>query len=267
MASKPYQFITLTTDFGHFDGFVACVKGVILSYAPQVSIFDISHEVKPFDVQSTAWIINNTYSYFPKGTIHVVVVDPGVGTCRRPLLLVSDDHIFIGPDNGVFSYILENKEKWQAYILNKPEYYLQEPSATFHGRDIFAPVAGHIASGVKPKLLGAEIDLDTLVKFNVSEPLITEQSVIGEIIYIDRFGNLITNIPQDAVKPNTPVYINGKAAGTIGTTYGSVKVGQITALIGSHGYVEIGVNGGRGDLALGVGLGAQVLVQDMDQNP
>lgn len=267
MASQSYQFVTLTTDFGHFDGFVACVKGVILSYAPKVSIFDISHEVKPFDVQSTAWIIHNTYSYFPKGTIHVVVVDPGVGTCRRPLLLVSKDHIFIGPDNGVFSYVLEDKEKWQAFILNNPEYYLQEPSATFHGRDIFAPVAGHIATGVAPNLIGAPIDLDTLVRFSVSEPLITDQSVIGEITYIDRFGNLITNIDAASVKQDSPVFINGKSVGTIATTYGSVKVGQITALIGSHGYVEIGVNGGRGDLALGVGLGAQVLVQVADQIP
>ena len=196
MAHRP--IITLTTDFGLNDHFVGTIKGVILAISPEIEIVDISHSVQAFDVLDGALTIAQSYSYFPSGTVHLVVVDPGVGTARRPILVSSDRHHFVAPDNGVLSMVYAREERLHIRHVTAEHYSLQPISNTFHARDIFAPVAAWLAKGVDSEKFGDEIT--DFVRFNPPKPKsVNGNTLRGVILKVDRFGNLVTNItPQDA---------------------------------------------------------------------
>src|SRR5271168_3647994 len=190
--------ITLTTDFGLNDHFVGVMKGVILEIAPDAQIVDISHAVQPFDILDGALTISQAYSYFPSGTVHMVIVDPGVGTARRPIILSGDRHLFVAPDNGVLSLICALEERISVRHVTADHYFLQPRSNTFHGRDIFSPVAAYLAKGIEPDRFGEEIT--DYVRFSAPRPKpVDEHTLRGVVLKVDRFGNLITNItPEDA---------------------------------------------------------------------
>lgn len=188
--------ITLSTDFGTRDGFVGIMKGVILSIAPGSRIVDVGHWVKPQDVFEGQFLLQRSAPYFPRGTIHVAVIDPDVGTSRRSIIVETDIAMFVGPDNGLFTPWLKGAK---VYHLTEKKYFLDNPSATFHGRDVFAPVAAHLANGAPPSDMGPEIS--DPVRLEINKPKIKAGNIRGEIIHIDYFGNLITNIPASALEP------------------------------------------------------------------
>ncbi len=260
MSDRP-QPITLTTDFGTADGYVGVLKGVILGIAPDCQVIDLSHEIKPWDKAAAAWLIANSYGTFRPGTVHLVVVDPGVGSARRSLLLQAREGSFIGPDNGTFSRLLESIEDATAYELTATKYWRQNVSNTFHARDIFAPVAAYLASGVPPELLGRQIDLDSLVKLPEPKLVFAADSIEGEIVYVDRFGNLITNIPADKIPKNAELSVAGRRCGTLEESYSAARVGQPVALIASHGFLEIGINQGSASNFFESAIGTTVIAQ------
>lgn len=247
--------ITLTTDFGLKDPYVGIMKGVILSINPEARIIDISHQIKTGDITHAAGLIQETFTFFPKNTIHVGVVDPGVGSGRRPILIKTEDHFFVGPDNGLFWPIISAHQPVEIVHLTEKGYFLPHISHTFHGRDIFAPVAAHLSHGADPLKMGAIIRdpvplrLPTLKK--------NEGLLCGQIVRVDNFGNLITNIHGEDLAQFTGT---GKAVIKVGTltiesvqkTYAEAKKDETLALIGSSGYLEIAVNLGRASERLGI---------------
>lgn len=255
--------ITFTSDFGTNDGYTGSVKGVILSQFVDAKIVDICHQIEPWNVPSAAWIIASAYKYFPKGTIHIVVVDPQVGSSQRRILVEGDSELFLAPDNGILSLVMKEQANWKAYELNKKEYWLPYVSNTFHTRDIFAPVAAHIASGKTPAQVGTEIDVNTLQKLENQEITTnTKDGVIsGRVVHIDRFGNLITNIPNDKVKPKAGCYIEDLKVGIVNNTYSSVTKGMAVAFPASHGYLEVAIHQGRANEILKARVGSQVALE------
>lgn len=245
------SFLALLSDFGDRDVYVSVMKGVIAQIHPHVRVIDLTHQIPAQNIAAARFCLMNAYPYFPKGTVYVAVVDPGVGSQRRAIAVQLAQGCLVGPDNGIFSGILSHNPAITTVELTNPEYWrTPEPSKTFHGRDIFAPVGAHIASGVSLKQLGKEINPATLVKWNISECQPSNTGVTGYIQYIDHFGNLISNIPAKYIPgKNWCVQASGmKIPGC--TTYSDVKIGQIAALVGSHGWVEIAVNGGNAALQL-----------------
>ncbi len=253
--------ITFLSDFGDRDVYVGVMKGVIAQINPKLTIIDLTHQIAPQNIAAARFCLMNAYGYFPKGTVHVAVVDPGVGGIRRAIALQLADGFLVGPDNGIFSGVLSQSPAIAAVELTNSQYWLtQQPSRTFHGRDIFAPVAAHLKSGVCLKELGREIDPAKLIKLDLAECCLTETGVTGCIQYIDHFGNLISNIWASYVQGKT-WYV--KAAGlTIPgcETYADVQIGDAIALIGSHGWVEIAINSGNAQLQLLLQLGDAVEV-------
>ncbi|HEX7127860.1 MAG TPA: SAM-dependent chlorinase/fluorinase [Thermodesulfobacteriota bacterium] len=246
MAPPARTIITFTTDFGLVDGWVAAMKGVVLSLAPDAQLVDVTHAVPPQDVRAGAFVLGTTWSAFPAGTIHVAVVDPGVGTGRRGLALEMQGHRFVGPDNGLFTFPLRMAEAAGAPVravsLDRPEFHAAEVSATFHGRDVFAPVAGHLAAGRALGELGSAIDPRSLVRLGVQAA-----GARGEVLHVDRFGNLITSLAP----PRTPARVRLPGAGPAAAalrlvrTFADVPPGEAAALVGSSGLVEIVVNQGH----------------------
>lgn len=259
--SESTAIITLTTDFGSVDGYTGQLKGVLLQFAPRATVVDISHEVKPGDIHSAAWIVSSAYRCFPSGSVHVAVVDPEVGTQRRAILLVCDAGAFIGPDNGLFSPVIEREKQLTAYDLNKPQYWLHPVSSTFHGRDIFAPVAGRLASGLAPDKLGTAVDVDTLARLPEKTFSCGAGWVVGEIVYIDRFGNLITNIPASQAGQGDKCFVDGKQVACVVATYASGEPGQVMAIGASHGCLEIAVCRGSAADLLDARVGSPVRVE------
>jgi len=254
--------ITLTTDYGTNDHLVGTLKGVILKICPDVTIVDISHDVTPYDLLDGALTIGSSYSYFPARTIHVVVVDPGVGTERRPLLVTGENQYFIAPDNGVLSLVYEKEENVLVRHANVEHYYLEPVSKTFHGRDVFAPVAAWLAKGAQASAMGEEIT--EYKKFAMPKPKAGEGSTKGVVLRVDGFGNLITNfraedLPAAAIE-------NGTVQFTIGThsvaklvdTFAKGAPGEAFAYIGSNGFVEIGINRGNAAKSMGISRGMHV---------
>jgi S-adenosylmethionine hydrolase len=253
------MLITLTTDFGTSDHFVGAMKGVILSIAPRVSIVDITHGVAPFDVNEAAFTIAQAWRWFPKGTIHVVVVDPGVGTARRPILVEAGGHRFIGPDNGVFSMIYDGPHKIRA--IENPELMLKDVSRTFHGRDVFAPAAAHLARGVSPARLGKLIRDAMRIK-GIAPVKTGESRWTGMVLKVDRFGNLITNFlfegfPDVRTQP-FELLAGSQIVRRLAQTYSESGEGEVTAIVGSSGFLEISVNQGSAAERLGCKSGAEV---------
>ena len=268
MAYSP--IITLTTDFGHNDHFVGTIKGVILDIVPDAKIVDICHSVQAFDVLDGALTISQAYSYFPSGTIHMVIVDPGVGTARRPILVTSERHFFVAPDNGVLSLIYDREERLSVRHVTAEHYFLQPISNTFHARDVFAPIVAYLSKGVDPSRFGAEID--DYVRFSAPKPQpADEQTLRGVVLKVDRFGNLITNIAaQDAPAlfqaqpPHFKIIIGDREITQMYTAYSQGAPGQVFGILGSMGFLEIAANRAAAAQVLGAGKGSDVniIVED-----
>jgi hypothetical protein len=279
------MLITLTTDFGLVDGYVGAMKGVMARIAPGVPLVDITHSLPPQDVRSAAYVLWTTVPYFPRTSVHLVVVDPGVGTARRPIAVQSPWGSLVGPDNGVFSYLWALSPPTSGAILQNPDFRLalddfsDGVSSTFHGRDIFAPAAAHLARGVSMEDLGPSLsDIDPPVRFPLPELALDSGHIRGEVIYIDHFGNIITSIgrllweevrlhlqpvfhelsPIRFVARQARVFMNGRAIGPIRHTYGEVAIGASLALVGSAGMLEVGVNQGHAASRLAVQVGDPV---------
>lgn len=259
-----HSIVTLTTDFGISDHFVGTMKGVILEVNPAAQIVDISHSVQAFDVLDGALAIAQAYSYFPAGTVHLVVVDPGVGTARRPIILSSDRHHFVAPDNGVLSLICAREERVHVRHVSSEHYFLQPISNTFHGRDIFAPVAGYLSKGVDSEKFGEEITDYT--RFNAPKPkAIDQQTLRGVVLKADRFGNLITNItPADVPAlfgevPQAFKIVIGKHEITeIKRSYAEGAPGKLFGILNSMGYLEIAANRAAAAQLVGSAKGTEV---------
>ncbi|MDF5725940.1 MAG: SAM-dependent chlorinase/fluorinase [Rhizonema sp. PD37] len=255
------RVLTLLSDFGDRDTYVGVMKGVISQINPLVTVLDLTHQIPPQNKAAARFCLMNAYPYFPSGTVHVAVVDPGVGSVRRAIAVECADGFLVGPDNGIFSGVLSQSQLIAAVELTNQEYWrTPQPSITFHGRDIFAPVGAHLASGVPLKQLGKLIDPATLVQLEMAESSLTETGAVGCIQYIDHFGNLVTNIPKSYVQGKT---WHLEAAGLTlpgCETYSDVKVGEAIALVGSHGWVEIAINSGNAQLQLLLQLGDAVKV-------
>ena len=245
---KPSGTITLTTDFGLEDPYAAIMKGVVLSINPAARIIDISHSVKAGSIMHAAGLIKDAYPFFPKGTVHVAVVDPGVGGKRRPILVKTENHVFVGPDNGVFWPIITTHQQAEIIHVTKIRYFLPDVSHTFHGRDIFAPVAAHISRGVDPREMGSIVSDPVQLEFPV--PQQRGDTLYGRVMRIDHFGNLITNIHKKELEeflgPERSVIMLGKLViEGLRNTYSEAGAGETLALIGSSGCLEIAVNTGR----------------------
>jgi hypothetical protein len=256
--------ITLTTDYGTNDHLVGTLKGVILKIFSDVTIVDISHDVAPYDLLDGALAIGSSYSYFPARTIHVVVVDPGVGTERRPLLVTGESQYFVAPDNGVLSLVYEREETVVVRHANVEHYYLQPVSKTFHGRDVFAPIAGWLAKGAQASAMGEEIT--DYKKFAMPKPKPAEGGSKGVVLRVDSFGNLITNfraedLPESALEAGTVALTVGThSVNKLVDTFAKGNPGEAFAYIGSNGFVEIGINRGNAAKSLAIGRGAQVML-------
>ena len=256
--------ITLTTDYGTNDHLVGTLKGVILKINPDVTIVDITHEVAPYDVLDVALAIAWAYCYFPARTIHVVIVDPGVGTERRPLLVSGETQYFVAPDNGVLSLVYEQETALLVRHATAEHYFLQPVSKTFHGRDIFAPVAGWLSKGWQSASMGEEIS--DYKRFALPKPKAADGVTQGTVLRMDHFGNLITNfrpddMPDGALKSGTlKMQVNGKEVKRLVETFAQGEPGEPVALVGSSGFIEIAVNKGNAARVVGAGRGAAVVV-------
>ena len=257
--------VTLTTDFGTNDHFVGAVKGVILDITPDAQIVDISHAVQAFDVLDGALAISQAYSYFPNGTIHMVVVDPGVGTTRRPILASSDGYHFVAPDNGVLSMVYAKEERMHVRHITSEHYFRMPVSNTFHARDVFAPVAAYLAKMVDSHKFGD--DIEDYVRFAAPRPKPTgENRMRAVVLKVDRFGNLITNVtPEDvpalfAESAKFKVVVGSKEITEIRKAYAEGTPGEVFGIIGSMGYLEIVANRAAAAQLTGAGKGSEVSI-------
>ncbi len=256
--------ITLTTDFGTNDHFVGAMKGVILDIVPDAQIVDICHAVQAFDVLDGALTISQAYSYFPTRTIHVVVVDPGVGTARRPIIASSDKYHFVAPDNGVLSLVYAREERVHVRHVTSEHYFLQPVSSTFHARDIFAPVAAYLAKEVESQKFGDEVE--EYVRFNAPKPKAVDQNRLrGVVLKVDRFGNLITNItPQDAPMlfiegaKRFKITVGNREVTELHSAYAEGSPGEVFGILGSMGFLEIAAHRGAAAQLTGAGKGTDV---------
>jgi S-adenosyl-L-methionine hydrolase (adenosine-forming) len=260
--SRP-PIITLLTDFGQQDAYVGSMKGVILSLNPEVRLVDLSHAVPPQGVGFGALVLQSAWRYFPPGTIHLGVVDPGVGSRRLALAAACGGQFLVGPDNGLFSLVFAEQSPDAIISLENPRYFRPEVSATFHGRDIFAPVAAHLSLGVPLTDLGPV--LPDPVRLDWPAPRFGEAGVTGQVVACDHFGNLISNIPVKRFRAwlrhrSASFRVQGQVIAHFATTYSEVPAGTLLALGGSHGYLEFACRQGSAAQVLGAGAGARVEV-------
>ncbi|HHT9160083.1 MAG TPA: SAM hydrolase/SAM-dependent halogenase family protein [Candidatus Brocadiaceae bacterium] len=284
------RVITLLTDFGNQDAYVGIMKGVIAGINPFANVVDICHSIPPQDIFSSAYLLYSSYKYFPRKTIHVAVVDPGVGSRRDIVCVETKDYFFLVPDNGLLSYIVQEERPKSIIRLTNSKYFLPSLSSTFHGRDVFAPVAAHLSLGVKPQQLG--IKINQLEQLDVPNPVQKKAGrVEGQIIYIDRFGNLITNITKEylvkgtggqkpevrSMKPDAfekiskekilskydtiETTIGKKRIVGLSKTYTDAKPGEPLVLIGSAGFLEVSINQGNAQKYFKVDKGNKVIIK------
>jgi S-adenosylmethionine hydrolase len=254
----PAPILTLTSDFGLTDHYVAAMKGVILSICPQARIVDISHGIVPFEIAEGAYLIAQAYPWFPKKTVHVVVVDPGVGTSRRPILLEAAGQYFVGPDNGVLSMVY-SREKHKVRLISSDRYFRKPVSRTFHGRDLFSPVAAHLAAGVPPSRMGKLIQ--DYLRGSFEKPQRTgKRTWTGRILRIDGFGNIITNFHAsdfpDLDSKTFSLAIGPRQVSVMAHNYAECGPGELFAIEGSSGYLEVSVHQGSAAKAIGCETGA-----------
>jgi S-adenosylmethionine hydrolase len=252
--------ITLATDFGAKDGYVGAVKGVIKRINRHAEIIDITHELRPFDVLSAAFALKNSSAYFPRGTVHLTVVDPGVGSERQPLLIKTENFHFVGPDNGIFSFIYDTESISEIIRLSNQEYFLTDVSSTFHARDIFAPVAAYVSLGVDVSQFGPPAK--ECIKLLIPQPRATKRALTGEVIHIDGFGNLTTNIGAELLqrKSIASISMGRRRIGRISQSYVDIPHGKVGALIGSSAFLEIAMNQASAQQVLGAKIGMRIKV-------
>jgi S-adenosylmethionine hydrolase len=253
--------ITLTTDFGTRDWFVGTMKGVILGINPRAAIVDLTHEISAGGIAAGAFALAAGCHYFPKGTVHVAVVDPGVGSKRGAIAVQTANHFFVGPDNGVLSWAIAREKVRSIRRLENDRFFLQPISHTFHGRDIFAPVAAHLSRGVPIHKFGpAQKDI---VRLPWPKPRVSPAGIEGEVVYIDRFGNAITNIANASVPARHAheVRIGRRRMGAVRTFYQSVPAGQPVVVRGSSGFLEIAVNGSCAADEFGITIGDRIVLR------
>jgi S-adenosylmethionine hydrolase len=262
MATRPCGIVALLTDFGLRDPYVGVMKGVILSVNPDARIIDLSHDVPSQSILEAYFLLSNTYRYFPAGTVFVAVVDPGVGTDRAILAVETDRYLFLAPDNGLLGFLDRESAIRRIVRVSEKKYFLRPVSNTFHGRDIFAPVAGHLSRGLDPGKLGPETS--AMVRITPPTPQVTREGIIrGEVVRVDRFGNLITNIPGDSL-----AQVGGKLEIRVGRavlrelcrSYGDAPKGKLIAVVGSTGHLEISVNKGNAQKRTGARAGSTVRI-------
>jgi S-adenosylmethionine hydrolase len=260
-----HKIVTLLTDFGTGDYFVAAMKGALLSVAPRAVIVDVTHDIPPHDIHAGAWTLANSYHCFPPGTVHVGVVDPGVGSARRAIAVrVAGAHIFVGPDNGLFSRIYQREQSVEVVELTNRDLFRRDVSRTFHGRDVFAPIAGALLNGVALSELGAEIS--NYVRLALPHAVRDENGTLAaQVIHVDRFGNLITNLtrgeqPHEMGDGNLIFEIGKQKIAGVRATFADGVDGELLAVWGSAGHLEIVVAGASAARLLGVGRGAAVKV-------
>ncbi len=251
------RVITLTTDFGTADPYVGIMKGVILRINPQVIIVDLCHEIAPQNIAQATFLLKTAFRFFPPQTIHVVVVDPGVGGKRRAIILRTGEAYFIAPDNGVLSGVLEESTDYQAFSISNPKFWLHPVSSTFHGRDIFAPVAAHLSRGVPLEQFGEPAS--DLVTLPLPRPEVKGDLIVGQVIHIDHFGNLITNIEEELLKGELSLEIQGHRIGKLSPCYEAGE--ELLALIGSTGNLEIAVKNGSAAERLKARIGTPVRIR------
>ena len=245
----PANIVTLTTDFGLKDPYAAEMKAAILGIYPNATIVDVTHEIAKFSIRMGAFVLASAAPYFPKGSVHVAVVDPGVGTSRRPIVIQTKQAFFVGPDNGVLVLAAQRQSIESIHKLANPRFMLTKVSNTFHGRDVFAPAAAHLLNGVKPTEFGPEISDAAEAEF--AHVTRKNDSLLGEVLYVDGFGNIITNISENKlVQNNMKGTVNVKLARdklklAFCRAYGEMKSHELLALIGSHGFLEISINQGN----------------------
>jgi S-adenosylmethionine hydrolase len=273
--------IALLTDFGTNDIYVGVMKGVMHSICPQASFIDITHHIQPQSVRQGAFALLNAYRYFPQGTVFLAVVDPGVGSTRRPIALYAGGYTFIAPDNGILTYVLSEMSDVRIVELTNTDYQLKQPSNTFHGRDIFAPAAAHLAAGVAFSELGQPLEST----FSLPMPqLEVGRQVVGEVMHIDRFGNIVTSIGQlrwvsedrltlyprfggdkersvPVLAHDAVVTIHGLTINSLSHAYSDTARGYLLALVGSDGHLEIAINQGNAATRLDVSIGDRVELQ------
>ena len=261
--------ITLISDFGTHDAYVGIMKGIILQVHPSATIVDITHRIDPQNLAQAADTLAYSYKYFPANSIHIIVVDPGVGSDRRIIAMRKKEQFFLAPDNGVLTPVLDEDGEEQIFLVTNTRYFLKPVRQTFHGRDIFAPVGAQLAKGLPIHKLGESIDGADLVRLNILKPKITEHGIIiGAVASIDRFGNLISNIDWNFIKHHFPAATRKSLKFCIGDqfivglsmSYNSVESGCPLAIIGSRGYFEIAVNSGSAQQYFGAHQGDCVKV-------
>jgi S-adenosylmethionine hydrolase len=262
--------ITLITDFGLQDGHVGAMKGVIHRIAPDADLIDISHHIPPQNIQHGGFVLMTSYSFWPAGTVHVVVVDPGVGTERRAIAVSTEHSTFVAPDNGVLSYILAREHVQKAVSLTNPAYWHQPVSPVFHGRDIFGPVAAHLANGVPLSDLGKPVAADDLVTLAVPMPeRHPDGHITAHVQHIDGFGNCTTDLPGDWVRAREHwrVEVPGGTIEQINYTFGDVAEGELVALVDSTDFVAIAVRNGSAAQSLGLTIGTPVEFIHKEMSP
>lgn len=260
--------LTLTTDFGIRDSYVPVMKAAVARIDPSIHIIDVTHEIAPHDVMEAAYVLRSSVPYFPPGTVHLVVVDPGVGTDRRCVALRSGDQRFVGPDNGIFSLVLDGRRPDELVELDRSQFWrTNSPSRTFHGRDIFAPVAAHLASGRSIRDVGTPIE--ALERLHWALPITDEQGIQGWVLHVDHFGNCVTNISRKAFEEcrrgrNMKCFVGNCILREVSTTYGEVTSGEPLILFNSGDYLEVSVSSGNASQLLDIQRGTPVNVIFMD---
>jgi hypothetical protein len=253
--------ITLLTDFGTSDHYVGAMKGVMLGICPDAQLVDITHEIRPYQIADAAFTLSQAWPYFPAGSIHLIVVDPGVGSSRRPLVAEADGHIFVAPDNGVLTLVQNSAAGFNARQISAELFFRQPVSRTFHGRDIFAPVAAHLAQGVRPEEFGNRIGDPVTLPF--ANPLRTgPESWTGTVLHVDRFGNIVTNFRwpdfSEVVRTRFEIGISASRVNVYYANYSSAAQGEFFVINGSSGYLEISSNQQDAASLLAVSAGSEI---------
>ena len=263
------RLLTLTSDFGLRDAYVAAMKGTILAINPQVRMVDISHEITPHDVMEAAFVLSQAVPYFPPDTVHLVVVDPGVGTERHAVALRHGDHFFVGPDNGLFALLLKDHTPDELVVLDQPAFWrVPDRCETFHGRDVFAPVAAHLAAGRTLEEVGTPIE--ALHPLRWALPIDDPQGIRGWIVHLDHFGNGVTNIPRalfEKLRDGRALkcYVGNAILNEVHPTYGTVETGEPLLLFGSSDFLEIAVNAGNAAHLLDIRKGTPINVVFLEE--
>ena len=265
LATAHAPAVALLTDFGAADGYVGVMKGVILGIAPGVTLIDLTHDIPPQDIREAAWVLHTSWRYFPAGTIFLCVVDPGVGTGRRPVALRAGDRLFVGPDNGLFSYVLAAMEPEAAVTLDDPHYHLPGASATFHGRDIFSPCAAHLAAGVPLAALGSPLDPASLIRFAPPRPTWDGETLRGRVLHVDHFGNLITSVSGALATvalaaPDVTLRLGTYTITDRARTFAGGPEQRLFVLLDSSGHLAIALRNGSAAAYMGAGRDEEIAI-------